>query len=174
MDNLNGVPNNEPKKKKGKGKWIVLVIVAVIIIAAIASGGKNDDSKKASTSSSSDESKNDSSSSEKEEEIEYTSYHAQELVDDIKANALNASDKYKNQYIEVTGVLSNIDSSGKYISISAATDDYSLVSITCNIKNDSQKDKVKELSTGSELTIKGKVTDVGEVLGYTIDIDEIN
>lgn len=169
MENSNEVQNNEPKKKKGKLKWIVIVVVAIIIIGAIASNG-SDESKKTSTSSSSDESKSSSS----EEKVEYTSYSAQELVDDLKANSLNASDKYKDQYVEVTGVLSTVDSSGKYISISASTEDYSFVNIACYINDDAQKEEIKKLSTGDELTIKGKVTDVGEVLGYSIDMDKIN
>ena len=41
------------------------------------------------------------------------------------------------------------------------------------IKNDEQLEKIKGLSKGDAITVKGKVTDVGEVLGYYIDIDSI-
>ena len=32
---------------------------------------------------------------------------------------------------------------------------------------------MKSLNAGDSLTVKGKVTDVGEVLGYYLDIDSI-
>ena len=47
-------------------------------------------------------------------------------------------------------------------------------SLPCNIKNDEQKAKVAELSTGDIITVKGKIVSIGEVMGYTLDIDGIN
>lgn len=32
---------------------------------------------------------------------------------------------------------------------------------------------VKTLSTGDTITVRGKCTDVGEVMGYSLDLDEI-
>ena len=43
----------------------------------------------------------------------------------------------------------------------------------CYIKSDEQLDKIKELSTGDDVTVGGKVTNVGEIMGYSIDIDYI-
>lgn len=43
----------------------------------------------------------------------------------------------------------------------------------CYIKSDEQLDKVKELSTGDDVTVGGKVTGIGEIMGYSIDIDYI-
>ena len=42
-----------------------------------------------------------------------------------------------------------------------------------NIKNKEQKEIVKTLTKDQEITIRGKITDVGEVLGYYLDINEI-
>lgn len=39
------------------------------------------------------------------------------MMSGLKANALNAGSKYKDQYVEITGKLSNIDASGKYIDL---------------------------------------------------------
>ena len=82
----------------------------------------------------------------------------------LDSNAMGASDKYKGKYLEITGKLSNIDAAGKYID---------LIGVQCYIKNDDQKSKIASMSKGDTVTLKGKCTDVGEVLGYSLDIEEI-
>lgn len=94
------------------------------------------------------------------------------MMSDLDSNAMGASDKYKGKYLEITGNLSNIDASGKYISLTA-DGDFEIIGVQCNIKNDEQKSKVASLAKGDKVTLKGKCTDVGEVLGYSFDIDEI-
>ena len=94
-------------------------------------------------------------------------------MDALENNAASASDTYKDKYFEVTGLLSNIDSDGSYIDLTSLNDEWDIVGVTCMIQNDEQLEVVKKMSTGQEVTVKGKITDVGEVLGYTLDIDEI-
>lgn len=106
--------------------------------------------------------------------IEYAAYNVDDMVNDLKTNALNASEKYKDQYVEITGKLSNIDSSGKYISLSSINDDFSFYSVQCFIKSNDQKSKVTGMAKGDTVTLKGKVTEVGEIMGYSLNIDEIN
>ena len=65
-----------------------------------------------------------------------------------------------------------IDSSGQYISI-YADGDFEIIGVTCYIKNNDQKQKVMDMSIGDTVTLKGKITDVGEVFGYSLNIDEI-
>ena len=95
------------------------------------------------------------------------------LFDALESNAANASDTYKGQYLAVSGVLGTIDSDGSYIALESTNDSYMFQSVQCYIKNDEQLQKVKSLSKGDSLTVKGKVKDVGEVLGYSLDIDSI-
>ena len=52
-------------------------------------------------------------------------------------------------------------------------DDWAVIGVTCYIKNDEQLDKVKSMSVDQEVTVRGKITEVGEVLGYSLDIDSI-
>lgn len=92
---------------------------------------------------------------------------------DLENNAASAKDKYEEKYIEITGKLSVIDSDGKYISLTDPDDEWDLVGIMCYIESDEQLDEVKELSTGDDVTVGGKVTNVGEIIGYSIDIDYI-
>ena len=68
--------------------------------------------------------------------------------------------------------LGNIDSDGAYINIDTS-DEWDFTNIQCFIQNDDQLDKIKSMSKGDAIVIKGEVTDVGELLGYTIDIDSI-
>ncbi|MGN1017977.1 MAG: hypothetical protein ACI4PB_04070 [Oscillospiraceae bacterium] len=45
--------------------------------------------------------------------------------------------------------------------------------VLCYIKSDEQLGIIRSASVGDTLVIKGKITDVGEVLGYWLDIDSI-
>ena len=104
----------------------------------------------------------------------YTEIGITTLFDDLTNNALLAKSTYKGAYVSVRGRLSNIDASGKYISLSADKNDYDHLfdSIHCNIKSDTVKQAVMRMTVDSWITVKGKISDVGEVLGYYIDIDE--
>lgn len=110
---------------------------------------------------------------EPEPQVEYMVVDSSTMMKDLEGNALKAANTYEGQYIEVTGKLSVIDSKGKYISIEPNDDGFYLTAIKCNIKNDEQRAKVADLTAGDVITVKGKVTKVGEVMGYTMDVDEI-
>lgn len=156
------------KKKGGKLKWVVLAVVAVGIIGAV---GGNSDSN--TTSSSSTSAKTESTKEvDTPTPIEYTAVSVNDMMSDLDSNAMGASDKYKGKYLEITGKLSNIDAAGKYIDL-MADGDFEIIGVQCYIKNDDQKSKIASMSKGDTVTLKGKCTDVGEVLGYSLDIEEI-
>lgn len=156
------------KKKGGKLKWVVLVVVAVGVIGAV---GGNSDSN--TTSSSSASTKTESTKEvDTPTPIEYTAVSVNDMMSDLDSNAMGASDKYKGKYLEITGKLSNIDAAGKYIDL-MADGDFEIIGVQCYIKNDDQKAKIASMSKGDTVTLKGKCTDVGEVLGYSLDIEEI-
>ncbi len=160
-----GAKNKKPIYKR---VWFIIlcVIVLIGIISAVAGGGGDE------TAPASNDNGGEVVATE-ETEVEYTAYDVSELNADLEANAVNAKDKYCDQYIALTGKLDNIDSDGAYINLTDPNDEWDLVGVTCYITDDSQLEKVKKLSAGDVLTVKGKVTDVGEVLGYSLDIDEI-
>lgn len=96
------------------------------------------------------------------------------MLDELEENALKAETKYQNKYIEVTGKIASFDSDGSYISIEPVNADaWNFDRVTCDIKNESQRNFLLEKSKGDIVTIKGKVTSIGEILGYDIDIKEI-
>ena len=161
------------KKKGGKLKWVVLAVIAAGVIGAV---GGNSDSNTTSSSNASAKTESAKTESAKEVDapapIEYTSVSVNDMMSQLDDNALGASDKYKGQYLEITGRLGNIDSSGKYISL-YPDDEYAIIGVQCQIKNDEQRSKVASMAKGDTVTLKGKCTTVGEVLGYSVDIEEI-
>ena len=159
------------KKPFYKRKWFI-IIAAVIVIGVIASnsgGDKNEESKPAETQ----QTVSETPAKEEETPKEYTAVTADQMIQDLEDNALKAQNNYKDNYFEISGNLSNIDSSGKYIGIKGTSGEFSLVNIQCYLKSDEQRNVVAELSKEQNVIVKGKVKDVGEVLGYSVDIDEI-
>ncbi len=94
------------------------------------------------------------------------------LFDELNGNALKASKTYKGQYVELKGKLSTIDSSGDYFSLGSLTNDFSFDTVLCNIKEE-HLDTVMEFSNEQEVTVIGTITDVGEFLGYTLEVELI-
>ena len=146
-------------------KWWFWLIVAIVVIAIIAGSSGSSESDVCTG-----EIQNESSQST---EIVYEIVDLQTMIDDLKANSLRAEENYKEKYVEITGKISNIDSDGKYISISPDNDEFNLTSVMCYIKNDEQKQIIINKSTDDIVTIKGKIKSIGEVLGYSLDIKEI-
>jgi len=105
---------------------------------------------------------------------EYKTCSVGEMMDLLEGNALKAESTYQDQYVEITGKLSNIDSDGKYISLVDQNDEWAFMGIQCYLTTDEQKEQVMEMSVGDIVTLKGKIKSVGEVLGYSLDIDSIN
>jgi len=151
-------------KKPFYKKWWFIIFAAIIVIAVISSSGGNNNT------SNSDDSVTKQSD---KKEIEYTEYSVAQMISDLEENALKAENTYKNKYVKITGELTNIDSGGKYISLYADNDSFSLHSVQCYIKSDEQKNAVMNMSIGDTITVKGKVTDIGEILGYQLNIDSI-
>lgn len=102
--------------------------------------------------------------------LDYVSVSVAQLVDDLDANALNAKDTYKGGYYRISGVVSTIDASGKYISLDPEGVMFNFTSVRCDLNDDAARDYVRQISTGDYVTVCGQITDVGEVLGYSIDV----
>lgn len=160
-------PHCRKKQKSGILKWVVLILIIGVVIGAVTGEDKSADSTTKQTEATAPDSQKQES-----ESIEYTSVSVNDMMDALNNNAMGASDKYKGKYLEITGKLTNIDAAGKYIDL-MADGDFEIIGAQCYIKNDDQKAKIASMSKGDTVTLKGKCTDVGEVLGYSLDIDEI-
>ena len=150
---------------QGMPTWAIVIIV-LLFIGIIFGGGSTEEE-------SSNNNGTNNNSSQQQEPIEYLKVTKDELDGALESNAAAAKEKYNNKYIEVTGKLGAIDSDLSYISLVSSTDEWDFMGIHCDIKNNEQKEIVKTLVTDQEITIRGKITDVGEVLGYFLDINEI-
>lgn len=153
------------RKKQGKGlvAKILIGLLVIGIIGAIFGGGSDDTSTPSSTSTSKTEEK-------QQEVIEYTQVSVSDMMDALKDNALKASEEYKGKYLEITGAMNVIDSDGKYIGVYGG--EWDITGVQCYIKNADQKSYVANLSKGQEITVRVKIKDVGEIMGYSADIIE--
>lgn len=159
--------NHEEKEKKPVyKKWWFWVIIVVLVIGIAGAGSSSNNTQQTSSNTISQQ-------SSQEETIEYTAVTVDELEDALSNNAAAAKDTYNNKYLEITGRLGTIDSDLQYISLLSTTNEFDLTGIHCSIKNEEQKNIVKTLSKDDTITVRGKITDVGEVLGYYLDITEI-
>lgn len=115
----------------------------------------------------------DNNTAREAKQKEYITVSVSTLVNELENNAAAAQKKYKNKYVKVTGKLGTIDSDGDYISIGDPADDFSITGVQCFInKNDKkQSNFVLNLRKGQTVTVYGKITDVGELLGYHLEVD---
>ncbi|MBE7042085.1 MAG: hypothetical protein E7399_01130 [Ruminococcaceae bacterium] len=156
-------PHCGGKVKKPFYKRVWFIALAVIIVIGIISNIGNGNE----TTTSQQEPK-------QQEQIEYISYDVSEMMNDLEGNAMSAEKKYNKQYVEITGRLSTIDSSGSYISLYPTDNDFAITGVQCYIQSEEQKAKILELSKGDIVTLTGKMKSVGEVLGYSLDIHSIH
>lgn len=104
----------------------------------------------------------------------YIEYDIEELFDDLENNAMNAQKRFEGKHVKISGYIENIDASGKYFSIQE-TNDYtgSFYRITIYLNGDTQRTALSKYKVGDKIKVKGKITSVGEVLGYGMDLTEI-
>ena len=103
----------------------------------------------------------------------YQKVTVKQLTDTLDENALRAEKTYQDMYVEITGYLSNIDSDGEYFSITGTNDSWDFNWISCDITDEKQLDKIINLNNGDQITVYGKITTIGEVIGYRVDVIEI-
>ncbi|MBR1969748.1 MAG: hypothetical protein IKA17_05285 [Clostridia bacterium] len=149
-------------KKPIYKKWWLWAIVVIVI--AIAGAGGSSDNNETSTNTPSKET----------EKIVYEVVDLQTMFDDMESNAMKAETKYQKKYVEFECKINNFDSDGSYISVEpVGASEWNFTTAMCYIKTDEQKEFLVEKNVGDSITIKGRVKDIGEVLGYSIDIDEV-
>lgn len=161
--------DDENYKNVSRTKRIIgLVCIASFVILGVI----NSDS--ASSNSSSHSSPNTSNSKQVQESPKnYVEADIDVLLDDAKNNAAKANRNYKGKYVKiVNGSVFNIESNARYVSLEGS-DQFTLLHVQCYPKNDSVKNAMLNLSKGQFVTVYGKITDVGEILGYSLDLEKI-
>ena len=170
---------SSPSQKPFYKKWwfIVIVVLAVFLVVGLAAGG-DDTGTQEPSSSNQETSQNNQEASQNTPSssttITYEKVDLQTMLDELNENALRAEQKYQGKNIEITGKIASFDSDGSYITIEATTaDKWNFDTVMCYIKTQDQKSFLLEKSKGDVVTIKGKVTQIGEFLGYSLNITEI-
>ena len=172
------------KKKNPMGFAIAGIVLSLIGILMIGASDSDSSDKKDSKEPVSvvENTTNDSSQSEEIQEpaqeeipdVNYTTVSVSQMMEELNSNAMKAQQTYEKQFVEITGRLNNVDASGKYISLVSSDDEFAIIGVQCYMKNDEQKAKVMNMNIGDEVTLRGKCTTVGEVFGYSLDIDSID
>lgn len=144
-----------------KKRFWMLGAIALMAIGSSMSGGGDGSS---STSSS-------QSSTEAEAEDPAVEVTAEQLLTELEDNALSAKNNWEDKRVKLTGTLYNIDASGDYFSL-RGDNEYSFINIQVYI-DDSLVDTVSSFKKGQEVTVTGVISDVGEVLGYTVRAQSI-
>ncbi|MGX8687414.1 MAG: OB-fold protein, partial [bacterium] len=118
-----GGKNRKPFYKKA---WF-WVLIALVLIGGMGAGGGSRGAadpvpaasgKKTESGEGQAQTAEEKAPEKKEEEvIEYTACSVSQMMEDLNANAMKASDTYKGKYLEITGRLGTIDSEGAYISL---------------------------------------------------------
>lgn len=152
------------KKPVFKRIWFWLLILVVVVAVASAGGGE-----KQSTSTQQNNPASENTA------VAYEQADLSVMLEELKTNAMKAEKNYQNKNIEFTAKIKNFDSDGAYITVEPVNaDEWNFETAMCYMKNDEQKSYLIEKKAGDVITIKGKVKSIGEVLGYSIDIANVN
>jgi hypothetical protein len=168
-------PKAEKKARKAARPWykkkrfiLPLILLAIIIVASLAGGGGGDDTDPAPAAPQVSQAPDATQEAPAEEAVVVS---AQQMIDELEGNALAAKNTYQDKRVTVTGKVSNIDASGDYFNL-VGTDEFTISGIQVFI-DESFADQVATFSTDQEVTVTGTVTDVGEIMGYSIDAEQI-
>ena len=175
------IPGQAKKPLYKRGWFIFLICIAAIpvlfiiltIIVAIASGPVQPPAEQAVPAETYVVQVETTVPATTKAEITYTVVSADQMVKLLEENALKAEKTYMDQYVEVTGRLDVIDSDGSYIGLFPINNEFCLTSVHCSIQNDDQLDQVLEMKKGDTVTVRGQIKMVGEIMGFSLDIDEI-
>ena len=160
-----------------KTKRIIGIVCIVSFIATGALAPKSDNkttSTPATPQASSQSAKPTEQAKPKQEKtVDYAEADIDVLINDVKNNAAKANKNYKGKNVKIIGGrVSNIESEGRYIVIEGS-DQFSLLHVQCYPQNKDVKAAMIELNKDQTVTVYGKIKDVGEIMGYSLDLVKI-
>ena len=103
------------------------------------------------------------------EDIIYEKVSLRNLEVQLDQNVARAKKQYQGMYVEFEAKIRTIDSDGEYFSIG----DNFIATFLCYTTNEEQKQVLLDKNRGSIVHVKGKITKVGEILGYRVDLMEL-
>ncbi|MBO5389226.1 MAG: hypothetical protein J6A59_14065 [Lachnospiraceae bacterium] len=109
-----------------------------------------------------------------EEDIEYTPTLIKDMETEFDRNPFRANNKYLNEYVEIKCKLDTTYSSGDTITVFELNDVRdNPFRIVCNNTLAEHRDILFKLDSNEPIIIKGKVTDIDNMLGYTVEVYNI-
>lgn len=151
---------------------VIGIAVVIGLIGSCAGGGTKDQSKATTTTSSSSSSFGAAQAKQKV----YADADINVLIKEAKENAASANQNYKKKDVKIIGgKILNIDSDLKYITVEGTDPNYTMLHVRCDIKSDNKdlKDSILKLKKGENVTVYGTITDVGDLMGYSLKLDKI-
>ena len=105
----------------------------------------------------------------------YEKVDIETLYADLRSNPIRAEQLYKDEYVEIEGVISDIGEGlkGAYIEIKPSDSWLEFREIECYAAQTRHENSISKMRVGDKVTIKGKITYVNEYLGYEIEIHGI-
>ncbi len=151
---------------------VIGIAVVIGLIGSCAGGGTKDQSKATTTTSSS----SSSSGAAQAKQKVYADADINVLIKEAKENAASVNQNYKKKDVKIIGgKILNIDSDLKYITVEGTDPNYTMLHVRCDIKSDNKdlKDSILKLKKGENVTVYGTITDVGDLMGYSLKLDKI-
>lgn len=153
--------DNQQTKKPIFKKWWFWVIVVIVVFMIIGSLSGNQPTTTSSTNETTQtNSNNQQVKNEPKEVVKPTiQVSATEISQAYTDNEVSADNKYKNQIVEITGV---IDTIGKdilntpYITLKGSQ--AFLADVQCMFPDKAMQEKLANLSKGQKITVIGKVS----------------
>ena len=161
-----GDKNTKPFYKR---VWFIVLCIFIVISMIGSAGGDNETSSNQSNTEQSQETPVEN----EEVPITYEEVSVDTLIEVLDSNALKAETTYNDKYLKITGRLGVIDSDGSYISLCPVNDKWAFLGVQCSIENEEQLAKVMEMKVDDTVVLSGQITEVGEVMGYSLKIDII-
>jgi hypothetical protein len=144
---------------KKKRFWALGIILIFAVSQALSGGGGSSD-----TSS-------DQATSQTETEVAPIAVTAEQLLSELESNALAAKNSWKDKRVTITGTLGTIDASGDYFSL-RGDNEFAFINVQVFI-DDSFIDTVSAFNKGQTVKVTGVISDVGEILGYSVKAQSI-
>ena len=105
--------------------------------------------------------------------ITYEDATVDDMVKMLKENPLKAKHTYSNKHLKLKGRLYKTDINGKYIKLVPIAKDRSWDRVKCYLENKDQINQVMDINVNDVVELTGKVTDVNETFGYSMQIHSI-
>lgn len=135
---------------------------------------RNEEQRKQQEWANKQESMQEQKRKEEQERNKYQAINISTLLGEIRSNAARAKRNYNGKYIKTQGIILTIESDGDNVMISDG--EYNITpAVHClpSRNNKSVREKIFNLNKGQYVTVYGKITDIGEVMGCYLELEKI-